>query len=79
MIQLSESSNHSFISSRDSDDVHETAFNDSSSSTIVGSNMLSRQLSTTDPKLEKKVTFARLLSKMSAEISCVSDIDVSAD
>lgn len=40
--------------------------------------MLSRQLSTTDPKLEKKVTFARLLSKMSAEINNAADIDVSA-
>lgn len=38
--------------------------------------MLTRQLST-DPKLEKKVTFARLLSKMSAEITSGTDIDVS--
>lgn len=30
-----------------------------------------------DPKLEKKVTFARLLNKMSAEINVGSDIDVS--
>lgn len=48
---------------------------DGSTSTIIGTGLLSRQLSS-DPKLEKKVTFARLLSKMSAEITSGSDIDV---
>lgn len=61
--------------SRDSDDVRETAFMDGSTSTILGAGMLTRQLPS-DPKLEKKVTFARLLSKMSAEITSGSDIDV---
>jgi hypothetical protein len=75
LIQLSENSNHTQNTSQDSSDIRETTFIDSSQSTIVGSNLLSRQLST-DPKLEKKVTFARLLSKMSAEITA-SDIDVS--
>lgn len=79
LIQLSENSNsgpHINHISNDSDDVKETAFNDSSTSTLVGAGLLTRQLSS-DPKLEKKVTFARLLSKMSAEITSVSDIDVS--
>lgn len=57
--------------------MRETAFIDSSQSTIVGGNLLSRQLST-DPKLEKKVTFARLLGKISADIASGSDIDVSS-
>lgn len=62
--------------SRDSDDIRETAFMDcGSTSTIIGTGLLSRQLSS-DPKFEKKVTFARLLSKMSAEITSGSDIDV---
>ena len=79
MIQLSENSNsitHANSTSHDSDDIRETAFNDSSTSTLVGTGLLTRQLSS-DPKLEKKVTFARLLSKMSAEITSGSDIDVS--
>lgn len=75
LIQLSESSNHTNSISRDSDDVRETAFMDGSTSTIIGTGLLSRQLSS-DPKFEKKVTFARLLSKMSAEITSGSDIDV---
>lgn len=75
LIQLSEGSNHTNSMLRDSDDVRETAFMDGSTSTILGAGMLSRQLSS-DPKLEKKVTFARLLSKMSAEITSGSDIDV---
>ncbi|KAL7030062.1 hypothetical protein ACKWTF_006501 [Chironomus riparius] len=77
LIQLSESSNaivHANNSSHDSDDIKETAFNDSSTSTLVGTGLLTRQLSS-DPKLEKKVTFARLLSKMSAEITSGTDID----
>lgn len=75
LIQLSENSNHTHSTSRDSDDIRETAFTDGSTSTIVGSNLLTRQLSS-DPKFEKKVTFARLLSKMSAEITSGVDIDV---
>jgi len=79
LIQLSESSNaivHASNNSHDSDDIKETAFNDSSTSTLVGTGLLTRQLSS-DPKLEKKVTFARLLSKMSAEITSGTDIYVS--
>ncbi|KAG5683953.1 hypothetical protein PVAND_013208 [Polypedilum vanderplanki] len=77
LIQLSENSNsipHANSTSHDSDDIKETTFNESSPSTIVGTGLLTRQLSS-DPKLEKKVTFARLLSKMSAEITSGSDID----
>jgi hypothetical protein len=37
---------------------------------------LTRQISS-DPKLEKKVTFARLLGKISAEINNGTDFDVS--
>lgn len=75
LIQLSENSNHTNFVSRDSNDVRETGFNDIASSASAGTNLLTRQLSS-DPKLEKKVTFARLLSKMSAEITNGSDIDV---
>jgi hypothetical protein len=67
---------HANSTSHDSDDIRETTFNESSTSTVIGaSGLLSRQLSS-DPKLEKKVTFARLLSKMSAEITSGHDIDV---
>lgn len=75
LIQLSESSNHTLSMSRDSDDVRETTFMEGSSSTIISAGLFSRHLPS-DPKLEKKVTFARLLSKMSAEITNASDIDV---
>lgn len=50
--------------------VHDTEFNESSSNLSVAGPLrsLTRQASS-DPKLEKKVTFARLLNKMSAEIN----------
>lgn len=56
----------------------ETAFNEipSNSASETPLKKLTRQASS-DPKLEKKVTFARLLSKISAEINVGSDIYVS--
>lgn len=55
-------------------DVKETTFSEyaggSTPSTSTTKNLL------TDPKLEKKVTFARLLSKVSAEMSSGSEVDV---
>ncbi|XP_058822414.1 uncharacterized protein LOC131683943 isoform X3 [Topomyia yanbarensis] len=66
LIQLSENRlkvNHAESES----DIKETTFSDHSLSV----SSIVRQIS--DPKLEKKVTFARLLSKVSAEISSGSD------
>lgn len=77
LIQLSEKANN--LASRkslDSDSAFtETTFNDRPESSGQ-KKTLTRQVSS-DPKLEKKVTFARLLSKMSAEINHGTDIDVS--
>lgn len=50
-------------------DVKETKFNDKGVTH-------SAQLTLTDPKLEKKVTFARLLNKVSAEMSSGSEIEL---
>ena len=42
----------------------------------VGGDVSAGHLSLVDPKLEKKVTFARLLSKVSQEMSSGSDIEL---
>jgi hypothetical protein len=59
-------------------DLRETAFTGESSRSLSSApqKTLTRQISS-DPKLEKKVTFARLFSKMTAEINSGSDFDVS--
>lgn len=76
LIQLSEKSNNFSRKSLDSDSAFtETTFNERPESSGQRKT-LTRQVSS-DPKLEKKVTFARLLSKMSAEINHGTDIDVS--
>lgn len=54
------------------EDVKETKFIDRDN--VMAST--SAQLTLTDPKLEKKVTFARLLSKVSAEMSSGSEIEL---
>ncbi len=83
LIQLSENNhNHTTIVQNhvrhDSEEQKETTFSEgsapaSTTASTMGLGMLSRPM--TDPKLEKKVTFARLLSKMSAEIKSGSDGD----
>ena len=76
LIQLSERSNNIM---NDSDfDLRETAFTGESSRSMSSApqKTLTRQISS-DPKLEKKVTFARLLGKISAEINIGADFDVS--
>lgn len=63
----------------DSDfDLRETAFTGESSRSMSSApqKTLTRQICS-DPKLEKKVTFARLLGKISAEINSGPDFDVS--
>lgn len=74
LIHLSENSDKTNENENDS---KETTFieNAPSSSSAAAMRMLTRQMSS-DPKLEKKVTFARLLSKMSAEINSGTDYDV---
>lgn len=72
LIQLSEHKNN-FINDSEND-LRETTFGESSRS--VTHKTLTRQISS-DPKLEKKVTFARLFNKISAEINNGSDFDVS--
>jgi hypothetical protein len=59
-------------------DLRETTFTGESSRSVSSAPLktLTRQMSS-DPKLEKKVTFARLLGKISAEINCGADFDVS--
>ena len=52
--------------------IKETTFSESSASAPAVT--LSRPFS--DPKLEKKVTFARLLSKVSHEMSSGSEMDI---
>jgi hypothetical protein len=81
LIQLSENTNNCKNALNNSEsNLKETAFNESAGSGLASSSApqktLTRQISS-DPKLEKKVTFARLLSKMSAEIHNGSEIDVS--
>ena len=83
LIQLSENINHrNDISSLNDSETNlgETAFIDRPGSLPNTSAPLLRTLTrqnSSDSKLEKKVTFARLLSKMSAEINGGSNIDVS--
>lgn len=62
------------LKTQDSDqsDIKETTFSEASGSN--NSNQANRAL--TDPKLEKKVTFARLLNKVSAEMSSGSEVDM---
>lgn len=76
MIQLSENkSNRNDVSNDLVMSLRETAFTEkqvSVSTSTTPLRTLTRQVSS-DSKLEKKVTFARLLSKMTAEIN----IDVS--
>lgn len=56
----------------DQSDIKETTFSEASGSNT--SNTVNRVLN--DPKLEKKVTFARLLNKVSAEMSSGSEVDM---
>lgn len=72
LIHLSENSNRNNDFEADST---ETTFIENAQSSSAPLRMLTRQMSS-DPKLEKKVTFARLLSKMSAEINSGTDFDV---
>jgi hypothetical protein len=81
LIQLSENTNNCKNTLNNSEgNLNETAFTEASGAASTSSSgplrTLTRQMSS-DPKLEKKVTFARLLSKMSAEINNGSEIDVS--
>ncbi|GAB0092216.1 C-type lectin-like [Sergentomyia squamirostris] len=57
-------------------DAKETSFTESASTAASLSAL--RSIPIPDPKLEKKVTFARLLNKVSAEISSGSDMEVGA-
>lgn len=72
LIQMSESKSKTDIDSS-REDVKETKFVISGKDNCAGT---SAQLTLTDPKLEKKVTFARLLSKVSAEMSSGSEIEL---
>lgn len=73
LIQLSENDNaHNIASNRSDNQFKETGFIEKPASSAS-----SETTRPSDPKLEKKVTFARLLSKMSAEINVNCDIDVS--
>ncbi|XP_054086655.1 uncharacterized protein LOC105208961 isoform X4 [Zeugodacus cucurbitae] len=56
-------------------DVKETTFSENSGS-LTSTNVANVARTITDPKLEKKVTFARLLNKVSAEMSSGSDMDI---
>lgn len=78
MIQLSEIKNHRKDVYNDSvTSTKETAFTEKTNAASISPlRTLTRQVSS-DSKLEKKVTFARLLSKMSAEINGGSNMDVS--
>lgn len=73
LIQLSE--NTSFAAEPESS-FSETTFIERAAS--AGQRKTLTRQASSDPKLEKKVTFARLLSKMSAEINAGADIDVSS-
>jgi hypothetical protein len=58
--------------------IHDTEFNESSTSlSVVGPLRSLTRRESSDPKLEKKVTFARLLNKMSSEINHGCEFDVS--
>lgn len=71
MIHLSERLNH--LADAESDpNIKETTFSESSAA--AHGVTLSRPFS--DPKLEKKVTFARLLSKVSHEMNGGSEMDI---
>ncbi|XP_055912798.1 uncharacterized protein LOC129946580 isoform X2 [Eupeodes corollae] len=54
----------------------ETTFSENSGSVASSSAAVAVTSAINDPKLEKKVTFARLLNKVSAEMSSGSEIDV---
>ncbi|XP_037932138.1 mucin-17-like [Teleopsis dalmanni] len=70
---ISMSENRLRVNNIDSEsDLKETTFSENSGSLASGS--MPRNI--TDPKLEKKVTFARLLNKVSAEMSSGSEIDI---
>ena len=56
-------------------DVKETTFSENSGS-LTSTNVANVARTIADPKLEKKVTFARLLNKVSAEMSSGSDMDI---
>lgn len=87
LIQLSENSGHNNIHHNnilhDAEyNMKETTFNEtagkfsaSASTPAFGTGMHTRQMSS-DPKLEKKVTFARLLSKMTSDITTGQEFDV---
>lgn len=77
LIQLSENRNN--VTNDSENDLGETAFTGESSRSVstAPQKTLTRQISS-DPKLEKKVTFARLFNKISAEINSGTDFDVSS-
>lgn len=67
------SENRSRASNVDSEsDLKETTFSENTGS--LTSATVDRAIN--DPKLEKKVTFARLLNKVSAEMSSGSEVDI---
>ncbi|XP_059617745.1 uncharacterized protein LOC132262482 [Phlebotomus argentipes] len=74
LIQLSD--NHLKPTLDSESDIKETTFSENSLS--ASTSALRPIAIMPDPKLEKKVTFARLLSKVSAEISSGSDMEVGA-
>lgn len=72
LITMSE--NRLRVNTADSEsDLKETTFSENSGS--LASTSVARTIAS-DPKLEKKVTFARLLNKVSAEMSSGSEIDI---
>lgn len=75
LIQMSERNK----TKRDTEiNIHDTEFNESSTSLSVAGPLRSlTRRESSDPKLEKKVTFARLLNKMSSEINHGCEFDVS--
>lgn len=80
LIQLSENENaHNKNTMHSCGDLEETVFIERSCPETESSQQLRKltKQASSDAKLEKKVTFARLLSKMSAEINNSSEIDVS--
>lgn len=63
------------IAASSENDLKETIFSDNNNTTVSAPASINER-PLTDPKLEKKVTFARLLSKVSAEMSTGSGENV---
>lgn len=76
LINMTENRLRASASNVDSEsDVKETTFSENSGS-LTSTNVANVARTIGDPKLEKKVTFARLLNKVSAEMSSGSDMDI---